>query len=176
MNNKSIIYIIILLVINIGLTAFLMDRLDTQNIRINQIKNLIEDYNNGVKSYEDEINDLSTVIEQISTKINSKTYSALAQQPQQSDDHFDVYVTIWLDDENHVHRTGVESNVTNLSWVLMLDGKVILEKNCLFETEYEYYRDDPGTYVFYVESFIDGGYKVVSNEVTYTIEGDDDEK
>lgn len=78
---------------------------------------------------------------------------------------------IWLDKNYTVHRTDVKNdNGRSLAWVVVYNGKKVLQRNARGETEYEYYRRDPGTYTIYLEQFVDGQYRVISNVVSYEIE------
>lgn len=75
---------------------------------------------------------------------------------------------IWLDKDNAVHRTGIQNdNGGALCWVVLHNGKEVLQRNARNETEYKYFRSDSGVYTIYVTQFVDGRYRVISNVVSY---------
>lgn len=80
------------------------------------------------------------------------------------------YVEIWLDKNYTLNRTSVENGKGNLTWVIIYNGEVALQRNAEDETSYTYFRTDKGAYVVYMTDFVDGQYRVISNVISYTIE------
>jgi hypothetical protein len=61
----------------------------------------------------------------------------------------------------------------NLAWVIIKDGKVVLQRNAANELSYTYYRNTDGSnFKVYLHKFIDGYYQRVSNIVEYRIDKD----
>lgn len=75
--------------------------------------------------------------------------------------------TLKLDHDFTVQRDGsLEDDVT---WVVEKDGVVVLRRNAKGELKYRYYSNTTGSdIVIWLESFVDGSYQQISNEVTYT--------
>lgn len=66
----------------------------------------------------------------------------------------------------------IRSNIANdkntaTQWVIVHNGKVVLKRNARNEMNYTYFGKKKGTYVIYMEQFIDGKYQVISNAVRY---------
>jgi hypothetical protein len=80
------------------------------------------------------------------------------------------FVTIAVDDNLRISRTLGPEGLSSISWVILFNGQEVLQKNTLNETQYTYYRQDPGIYTIYVTAFIDNAYRVISNVISYTIE------
>ena len=113
------------------------------------------------------VEDIVDKVGVIGTQLNVESVSG---EESRTEPKAALAVEIWVDEQNTVHRTGVDSSVTSLGWVVLYNGEEVLSRNALNETAYKYYRDNPGTYTIYMDSFIDGSYKVVSNVVSYFIE------
>ena len=78
---------------------------------------------------------------------------------------------LWLAEDRTVNRTAVlNDNGQSLAWVIIHDGSVVLKRNAKNETQYRYFREDAGTYTIYLEQFVDGQYRVISNVVSYRID------
>lgn len=83
------------------------------------------------------------------------------------------YHTIAIAEDNTVHRTTSKNpGDAKLTWVIIKDGNVVLKRSADKEDAYRYFRQEPGVYTVYVEKFIDGAYRAVSNIVSYRIEND----
>lgn len=80
------------------------------------------------------------------------------------------FVTIALGDDYSISRTLEPNGTIGITWVIVFDGETVLEKNALNETQYKYFRQDPGIYTIYITAFIDGAYRVISNIISYKIE------
>ncbi|GAG71593.1 unnamed protein product [marine sediment metagenome] len=77
---------------------------------------------------------------------------------------------LWIDKERIIYRTGVKNDNNGLlHWVITYNGIVALKRNARGGTQYKYFRKDPGVYTVYLEQFVDGQYRVISNVVSYRI-------
>lgn len=101
-------------------------------------------------------------------------YFSYTQQNEADAEKFakDIY-TLTLKDDHTVVRDEVPGHRSrNLTWRVIYEGEIVLGRNAENETEYKYFRSDPGRYKIYLTEFSSefGGYIRVSNEVEYTIE------
>lgn len=100
------------------------------------------------------------------TKIRPELGTSKEEAPE---DNF-PYATLWIDEDRTVNWTAVENdNGESLQLIVTYNGNVVLGWNARGETQYKYFREEPGTYAFYLEQFIDGQYRVISNIVSYQI-------
>lgn len=82
------------------------------------------------------------------------------------------FATLTVNADKSVTRTQVTNDTgAALQWVVLYNGKVVLQRNARNETSYKYFRSDPGVYTFYLEQYIDStvAYQVISNVVSYTL-------
>jgi len=77
-------------------------------------------------------------------------------------------ITLTIDSDYTIHRSG---NIGDkLIWVIEKDGVIVLKRNAENELEYKYYNNTEGSsFRVWIEKYIDGKYKVVSNIVEYTV-------
>lgn len=58
----------------------------------------------------------------------------------------------------------------SLQWVIEKDGEAVLKRNAANELNYTYFRNDAGSkFRVWLEKFIDGEYKIVSNLIEYEV-------
>jgi len=74
-----------------------------------------------------------------------------------------------VDQNNIINRTEVQNGANSLTWVIMYNGRIVLERNALNETQYEYFQHQPGVYTIYMEDWYNGEYRVISNVISYVI-------
>lgn len=88
-----------------------------------------------------------------------------------ADDFAEEIYTIELLDDNTVRRNKVNRKTWNLTWRVIYNDEIVLERNAEDEMEYKYFRNDPGTYQIYLTEYNSefGGYVRVSNIVEYTV-------
>ena len=73
-----------------------------------------------------------------------------------------------LSEGYQINRSGVLGETGTLTWVIEMDGSIVLERLATNELNYVYYRNWDGTHFrVWLKQFIDGQYKVVSNTVEY---------
>lgn len=73
-----------------------------------------------------------------------------------------------LGDNYTVYRTG--SYGDRLTWVIVKNGKVALQRNASNELSYRYFSNTYGSTIqVYLTQFIDGAYRPVSNTIEYTV-------
>ena len=77
--------------------------------------------------------------------------------------------TIIIDEEATVSRPVIEGYM-NLGWEVYFNGRNVLSRAAGTEYRYNYFGTSAGKYEIYVSAFVDGGYKPISNAVTYTID------
>lgn len=76
--------------------------------------------------------------------------------------------TLHLSDSLVISRT--HGSHPQLAWVIVKDGVVVLKRLAHSETQYRYYRNFiKGDYVAYLEAYVDGSTRIVSNAVGYHI-------
>jgi ankyrin repeat protein len=81
---------------------------------------------------------------------------------------------LWLDKDQVIRRSGVTNDSGGLlQWVVKFNGQVALKRNARNETSYRYFHRAPGSYTVCLEQFVDGRYRVISNEVAYTLSEED---
>jgi hypothetical protein len=80
------------------------------------------------------------------------------------------YVEIWMDKNYTINRSSEENGKGNLTWVIVYNGEVALQRNAEGEMSYTYFQTDKGAYVVYMIDFVDGQYRVISNVISYHIE------
>ncbi|HNX33739.1 MAG TPA: Ig domain-containing protein [Kiritimatiellia bacterium] len=92
--------------------------------------------------------------------------------PMSTDTYLKRYV-VELDDLNRMTRSpGTDMGLT---WVIAKDGQVVLIRNAKDELTYTYVKNYiPGVYTCYLQAYISGAYRQVSNKVTYTVEAHSD--
>lgn len=78
------------------------------------------------------------------------------------------YYTLLSINKNNTISRG-QTNAKALTWVIMHNGEIVLERNAENETQYKYFGTESGNYTVYLKAWIDSGYKTISNVVTYTI-------
>ena len=79
--------------------------------------------------------------------------------------------TLWFDAANRIHRTALEDeSAWQPTWVIIQNGDVVLERSAVGETEYGYFKDEPGIYTVYLKAWTGERYEVASNVVSYRIE------
>ena len=67
-----------------------------------------------------------------------------------------------------INRSGVLGETGTLTWVVEMDGAIVLERLASDELSYVYYRNWAGTHFrVWLKQFINGQYEVVSNTVEY---------
>ena len=165
MKNKLVWGMLILLVINIAAMGYLFSRFimaekhaarnfDVVDERVDELSDALSEMNEEVEELSEDISEMSI-------------YPVYIDQTETEET---LWIEIWLDEDHYVHRTGVDDDTASIAWVVLYNGEEVLERNALNETEYKYYRSDPGVYTIYLESFVDGSYKAISNIVSYTIE------
>ncbi|RLT96819.1 GEVED domain-containing protein [Ketobacter sp.] len=73
-----------------------------------------------------------------------------------------------LSEGYQLHRSGGLGEAGNLTWVIEMDGEVVLERLATEELSYVYYRNWAGTrFRVWLKQFINGQYEVVSNTLEY---------
>ncbi len=77
-------------------------------------------------------------------------------------------VKLLLKSDGTVKRSRIANdNNTATQWVIVHNGKVVLQRNARNEMSYKYFGTKDGLYKVYVQQFIDGKYQVISNVVAY---------
>ena len=182
MKNKVIIGIVLLLlVINGAMSGYLITKAVALDKRTEEIRTVVDNNFAGVDNNFDELSEsiggIRNAFEGVELQILflagaidslNKTVTGKSSGLIETDEA--IGVEIWIDEKNVIHRTGVSENVDSLSWEIIYNGERVLSRNALNETEYKYFKSEPGTYTIYMMSYIDGSYKVVSNVESYTIE------
>jgi len=93
-------------------------------------------------------------------------------EPKSTDTYLKMYV-LELDDLNRISRSS-GTNV-GLTWVVSKDDQIVLKRSAKNELTYTYEKNYiPGVYSFYLQAYISGAYRRVSNTVTYTVESNSD--
>ncbi len=88
--------------------------------------------------------------------------------PKSTDTYLKQYV-LELDDLNRINRS--PGTDLGLTWVISKDNQIVLERNARNELTYTYAKNHvPGVYTCYLQAYISGAYRRVSNIVTYTAE------
>lgn len=73
-----------------------------------------------------------------------------------------------LSEGYQINRSGILGETGTLTWVIEMDGSVVLERLATDELNYIYYRNWSGTrFRVWLKQFINGQYEVVSNTVEY---------
>ena len=76
--------------------------------------------------------------------------------------------TLSVDGSYQITRTGNLGD--NLTWVIVKDGNIVLQRNAANELSYKYYINTSGSnFEVYFHQFIDGYYQIVSNTVQYSV-------
>lgn len=171
MKNRVIIGMMLLLLINGVMTGFLIAKVVAGDKRTEEIYDSVddslEDMSEEISEVKDSVEGISETVREIDIQINPQVIPGVSSQIE-SDKAIEV--EIWIDEENNIHRTGVGNDIDSLAWEIIYNGELVLSRNALNETVYQYFRSDPGTYTIYVTSFFDGSYKIVSNVISYSIE------
>lgn len=92
--------------------------------------------------------------------------------PKSTDSYLKLYV-LELDDLNRISRSpGTDMGLT---WVISKDDQVVLKRGAKNELTYTYAKNYiPGVYTCYLQAYVDGEYRRVSNIVTYAVDGNSD--
>ncbi|HBU69145.1 MAG TPA: hypothetical protein DEE98_02045 [Elusimicrobia bacterium] len=78
-------------------------------------------------------------------------------------------VIIWVDKDNTIHMGDIKNDTgSNAMLVIIYNGNTVYESGGVAKS-FKYKNDKKGVYTVYLEQFIDGGYKVISNVVSYKI-------
>ncbi|RLU02084.1 MAG: hypothetical protein D9N11_11010, partial [Ketobacter sp.] len=73
-----------------------------------------------------------------------------------------------LSEGYQINRSGVLGETGTLTWVIEMDGNIVLERLATNELNYVYYRNWAGTHFrVWLKQVVDGQYQVVSNTVEY---------
>ncbi len=95
-------------------------------------------------------------------------YQAVSNIVEYSEPAFYDY-TVSLGPDYAITRSGGLGD--SLTWVIVKDGKVVLQRNAANELTYTYFSNTDGSsFQVYLTRFIDGYYQRVSNVVEYTID------
>ena len=71
-----------------------------------------------------------------------------------------------IDNDWSLYRSGEIGD--SVTWVIEMDGEVVLRRNASNELSYQYYRNYPtSSYRVWLESYIDGAYQQVSEIISY---------
>ncbi len=71
-----------------------------------------------------------------------------------------------LGSDFELHRSGQFGD--DVQWVIERDGEIVLQRNAADELSYTYYNNNPGSlFRTWLQQFIDGEYRIVSNTVEY---------
>lgn len=88
--------------------------------------------------------------------------------PKSEDAYLKLYV-MELDVLNRMTRS--PGTHMGLTWVIAKDDQIVLKRNAKNELTYTYAKNYmPGVYTGYLQAYISGAYRRVSNMVTYTVE------
>jgi len=92
--------------------------------------------------------------------------------PKSADTYLKLYV-LELDDLKRMTRSpGADAGLT---WVISKDNQIVLNRYAKNELTYTYAKNYlPGVYTCYLQAYISGAYRRVSNIVTYTVENNSD--
>jgi len=92
--------------------------------------------------------------------------------PTSADPFLKLYV-LDLDALNRLTRT--PGTHAGLTWTIAKDERVVLNRNAMQELTYTYSMNHiPGVYSCYLQAYVNGAYRRVSNTVTYTVESHSD--
>jgi hypothetical protein len=92
--------------------------------------------------------------------------------PTSSDPYLRLYV-LELDELNRMTRS--PGTHDGLTWTIVRDDQIVLQRNAKNELTYTYAMNYmPGVYTCYLQAYISGAYRRVSNMVAYTVEPDSD--
>ena len=78
------------------------------------------------------------------------------------------YFVLTVDETGLVTRTADTHDVMNLGWVICFNGEQQLDRSADSEMSYRPMNYGSGEYSVYLNAFINGGYKPVSNTVTFS--------
>lgn len=120
--------------------------------------------NKVIDELKDQLNAVVSIIER------GGSYDNMVSEDERAETEAFPYVEIWLDKDYTINRSGEENGKGNLTWVIVCNGEVALQRNAEGEMSYTYFQTDKGTYVVYMTDFVDGQYRVISNVLTYLIE------
>ena len=98
-------------------------------------------------------------------------HSFTEENESHADDYANEIYTLTLAPDNTVSRSNENYTARNLTWRIIYNGEIVLERNAENELSYRYFNDSPGTYTIYLTEYNSqfGGYVRVSNTVEYTI-------
>lgn len=80
-------------------------------------------------------------------------------------------INLWVDANYMIHRSDYidAGKISALEWVIKRNGKTVLQRNAKNETSYKYFANTTGYYTVYVQGYVDGQYRTLSNTVNYTV-------
>lgn len=173
--------IVIFLFILIGVTNFIafqlskkeMDRKDIKielklNDEIIELKESVEGYDKEVRMLREQNDVLYEKYYNLKNEIEDIDNKSVKQNGVELDSNVnESYVKISIDEKNKISRELTE--LDNLTWVIVYNGDIVLERNAEDETQYKYFSEEPGIYTVYLKAWIDGGYKTVSNVISYEL-------
>lgn len=81
----------------------------------------------------------------------------------------DNLIEITMSDDYTINRPEV-SGYSNLCWVIIYNGREVLQRGAENELSYRYFSLDPGDYECYLEAWVEGQYVPVSNVIKFTIQ------
>jgi hypothetical protein len=92
--------------------------------------------------------------------------------PESSETYSKLYL-LALDELNRITRSpGYHESLT---WIISKDDEPMLERSAKNELTYTYYMNyQPGVYTCYLQAYLDGAYRQVSNSIEYTVENNSD--
>jgi len=105
-----------------------------------------------------------------------KTWNKHGEGPWSNSANFNIKVSepvvttyqLSVDSNFTIHRSGQLGD--NLTLVIEKDGNIVLERYAKNELEYKYFRNTKGSnFRVWLKKYVDGGYKVVSNVIEYTV-------
>lgn len=156
---------LIILFINLIIFGFLI-KLTLNSYEIS--KGYSNDINDIKNKYNNTINDIDKRLFQLGNYIPDKFANFDPADPKTYGVGFPDF-ELWVDKNGTVNRTAVNYPNCNITLVCALNGEIFLERNANGETQYTPKYNYSGVYTFYLKSYIDGEYRVVSNVIYYTI-------
>lgn len=92
--------------------------------------------------------------------------------PMSTDTYLRLYV-LKLDELKRISRS--PGDHPSLTWIISRDGEGVLKRNAKNELTYTYAMNYiPGVYTCYLQAYINGAYRQVSNSIQYTVASDSD--
>lgn len=177
--KKSIIIVgVCLILLNfIGMGYMYYNINSMQKLQKDEYETFFENTLDELESTLEKVEDnekLLIEIGQIVNEVNEKEYPVQGKEASivkvaNNDEGSFPKVEIWLDQDNIVHRSGVENSNERLTWVILHNGVQVLGRNANGETVYQYFGSEPGVYTIYLEDWVEDQYRVISNVVSYTL-------